>query len=957
MNRFWVSLSLIGLVADGGSSALAADSAASASREFTLKVLPLLKAKCFACHGDDPAKIKGDLNLLTREGMLKGGENSKQVLAPGKAGESDLYLSVTWQNEDLEMPPKENDRLTPEQVALVKAWIDAGAPWPSEEEQKKHVAWERSQVETAEGVILNTSGGLSESWTYRRYQPDDVWAFRPVKVDPKIAGQSASPSQVIDTLHRGKLAAAGQKPAPQAEPGTLIRRASFDLIGLPPTPEEVAAFVSDCKEDRAMAWDALIDRLLASPHYGERWAQHWFDVVRYADTGGMANDYERSNLWRYRDWVIRAFNDDMPYDRFVREQIAGDELADRAALKRLGGDEKQFAEIRRQGDYSEEEARMVVATGFLRLGPWDNAMVTDEEARQIFLDDLVNAVGQTFLGTTMRCFKCHDHKFDPLPTRDYYRMYAALAGTQMAERPLRFTEGENLAGFAENEAHVRRMLDFARGEKGKLVAERETAAKQWYAEHQLPYKDNEARKNDPDEMKPPRNVGMDYVAEGQLKVREQDEWIWERSLERFEPMVQSVYDGAPGKKAWNAARKLRMPEVVDVSWQPENFIYSGGALSAPGEKVQPGVLSALKLRAEGHETDPYLLSEKVNERRLGLANWIAQPGNVLTTRAIVNRVWQHHFGKAIAANPNNLGAKGAKPTHPEILDFLADDFVKYGWTLKRLHKFIMLSQAYQMSAQHPQMDALKEKDPNNDLLAFFPTRRLSAEEMRDAMLRITGELNPALGGLPAFPEINMEVALQPRMIQFSLAPSYQPSLTPRERNRRSIYAYRVRGQADPFMEVFNKPGPNESCEQRDAASVSPQAFTLLNSDMMTDRSIAFALLVESEAKTPEAQIELACQLAFGRSPSTTESARLTKYLSEMRGYHEGSKPGQVNYPTRVTRSLVEEFSGKTFEYQEILPAFENYTPDKKSADVNPKTRALADLCLLLLNSHEFVYLN
>ena len=458
-------------------------------------------------------------------------------------------------------------------------------------------------------------------------------------------------------------------------------------------------------------------------------------------------------------------------------------------------------------------------------------------------------------------------------------------------------------------------------------------------------------------MKPPRNVGMDYVAEGQLKVREQDDWIWERNLERFEPMVQSVYDGAPGKKAWNAARKLRMPEIVDVSWKPESFIYSGGSLAAPGEQVQPGVLSALKLPAEGPETDPYLLPEKVDERRLGLANWITHPGNALTTRSIVNRVWQHHFGKPIAGNPNNFGAKGAKPTHPGLLDFLADDFVKHGWTLKRLHKLIMMSEAYQMSTQHPQAQTLREKDPANDLLAFFPTRRLTAEEMRDAMLRITGELNPALGGLPIMPEINMEVALQPRMIQFSLAPSYQPSLTPQERNRRSIYAYRVRGQADPFMEVFNKPGPNDSCELRDAAAVSPQAFTLLNSEMMTDRSIAFALRVEKEASTPEAQIERAFQLAMNREPSAAESARLVKYLTDMRAYHAGSKPAPVSYPTKVTRSLVEEFSGKTFDYEEILPAFENYTPDKKAADVSSETRALADVCLLLLNSHEFIFLN
>jgi mono/diheme cytochrome c family protein len=951
--------SIVSALALGAIHSSAAEQAGDASRHFTLKVLPVLKAKCFACHGDDASKIKGGLNLLTREAMLKGGGNSQKVLVPGKAAESDLYISVTWQIPDLEMPPKENDRLKPEQIEWVKQWIDAGAPWPSAEQQQKHLAWERAQAVTDEGVLFATSGGLADAWTFRRYKPEDVWAFMPVVskgMGAKEFGSDKNSSaripqhpSVIDSFVVTKLAAAGHKPAPKADARTLLRRASFDLIGLPPTPEEVAAFTAAWQQDSDKAWAALIDRLLASPHYGERWAQHWFDVVRYADTGGMANDFERSNMWRYRDWVIRAFNDDMPYNEFVQQQLAGDALADKSARQRLGGDEKKLAEVRRKGDYTEDEARMIVASGFLRLGPWDNAMVSDDEARQIYLDDAVNAVGQTFLATTMRCVKCHDSKFDPIPTRDYYRMYAALAGTQMAERPLRFTPEENRAGFDGNKAHVQRMLDFARAEKNKLVAQREDAAKQWYAEHNLPYKNDDARKNDPDEKKPPRNIGLDYIAEGQLKVREQDEWIWERALERFEPMAQGVYDGQEGNKAWNKARKLRMPEVINAAWKPKNFIYSGGALTAPGAEVQPGVLSALKLPADGPDADPYVVSENVTERRLGLANWVAHPGNALTTRSIVNRVWQHHFGKPLAANPNNFGVKGGKPTHPEILDFLADDLVKHGWKLKRLHRAIMLSETYQMSAAHPDAAKLRETDSNNDLLAFFPTRRLSAEEMRDAMLSITGELNPALGGLP--------VALQPRMIQFSLAPSYQPSLTPQERNRRSIYAYRVRGQADPFAEVFNKPNPNDSCEARDAAAVSPQAFTLLNSDMMTDRSIAFAVRVEREAKSPEAQVSRAFQLAFNREPSGEERQRLTKYLAEMTTYHAGANPQPVKYPTQVTRSLVEEFSGKTFEYEEILPAFENYTPDKKAADVSPNTRALADVCLLLLNSHEFSYLN
>lgn len=924
---------------------------AAAARSFTLKVLPLLKEKCFACHGDDKEKIKGDLNMLSREGLLKGGEDSDQVLVPGKAEASSMFVAVTWQDADLEMPPKENDRLTKEQIELLRAWIAAGAPWPGEAEQAKLREAERAVVSNADGVILKSSGGLADAWTYRRYKPEDIWAFQPVK---KPAVPEAQAGNAIDHFISAKLAKTKTEPAARADAPTLIRRASFDLIGLPPTPEEVATFVTAWKVEPAKAWESLIDRLLASPHYGERWAQHWLDVTRYADTGGMANDYERSNMWRYRDYVIRSLNNDKPYNEFVLEQLAGDQLADAAALKRLGGDAKKLAQTRLKGEYTPEEAEDIVATGFLRMGPWDNAMVKDEEARQIYRDDLVNAIGQTFLATTMRCFKCHDHKFDPMPTRDYYRVYAAISGIQMAERPLSYLPEERRDGFEEGKTFVQRMLAFATGERKKITQKREDAARAWFKEHNLPYKTNEDRKNLPDEEKPARNVGLDFVDEGQLKVREQDEWIWERALERYEPMVQSVYDGGDAK--FKNARKLRMPEVTKASLKTETYILTGGSIEAPGEKVQPGVLSAIGLRVEGEQGDPFVLPEDLTSRRLGLAQWIADARNPLTTRSIVNRLWQHHFGKPIAGTPNNFGVKGGKPTHPELLDWLAADFVEHGWTMKRMHKLIMMSQAYQMAAGHPQMDRLKNDDPNNERLAYFPNRRLTAEEMRDAMLSITGELNPMLGGLPAMPEVNMEVALQPRMIQFSLAPAYQASPTPAERNRRSIYAYRVRGQADPFLEVFNQPNPNDSCDMRDFASVSPQAFTMMNSDLITDRAMAFALRVQKETKAPEAQIGRAFQLALGRSPSVTESKRLTAYLGEMQQYHRGVKPEPVTYPTRITRSLVEEFSGKIFEYEEILPAFEKYTADKKPADVGAETRALADVCLLLLNSPEFAYL-
>ena len=342
-------------------------------------------------------------------------------------------------------------------------------------------------------------------------------------------------------------------------------------------------------------------------------------------------------------------------------------------------------------------------------------------------------------------------------------------------------------------------------------------------------------------------------------------------LERYEPMVQSVYDGAMPNSTQECPQVCECLQVINASLQTETHILTGGSLSKLRARRCSRVCSARSVSAlKVRKGDPYVLPEDLTNRRLGLAKWIADARNPLTTRSIVNRLWQYHFGKPIAGTPNNFGVKGAKPTHPELLDWLAADFVEHGWTMKRMHKLIMMSQAYQMATGHPQMDKLKNDDPNNELLAYFPNRRLTAEEMRDAMLHITGELNPALGGLPIMPEMNMEVALQPRMIQFSLAPAFQPSPTPAERNRRSIYAYRVRGQADPFLEVFNQPNPNDSCDLRDSASVSPQAFTMMNSDLITDRAIAFALRVQKETQTPEAQINRSFQLALGRSPSAAE---------------------------------------------------------------------------------------
>ncbi len=924
----------------------------AAERLFTLRVWPVLKAKCLGCHGQDPEEIRGELSLLNRQAMLKGGESGEPSVVPGKPQESLLYQAVLW--DGIEMPPKENDRLTEAETESIRRWIEAGALWPDEATQRKIREAERAVELNEDGRIVRTSGGTSAEWTNRRYQPEDLWAFQKVRTKVELQAAGMTTTEAIDHFIGRRLREADIEPAGPAAPRAFIRRATFDLHGLPPTPEEIDAFETAWASNSDKARADLIDRLLASPRYGERWARHWLDVTRYSDTGGMSNDYERSNMWRYRDYVIRAFNADKPYDEFVIEQLAGDELADRSVLERTGGTLKDVHRAQLQGDYTSQEAEWIVAAGFLRLGPWDNAMIKRDEARQIYLDDLVNITGQTFLAQTMRSCRCHDHKFDPIPTRDYYRLYAAFATTYMAERPVPFLPQENRAGFREGRAHVQRMLDFASAEKNKLIEIQETAAKAWFREHGLPYKDEMARRNLPDEKKPPRHSGLDYVQQGQLKVRTQDEWIWQRRLERYEPMAQSVFNTTQYDLAWNGARKLRIKRKGKE--RPVlNHILTGGALTAPGDRVQPGVLSAVSLPVDPKANDPYLVTTEIDGRRTELARWIAHPDNPLTTRAIVNRIWQWHFGRGIAVNANNFGAKGARPTHPDLLDFLAADFVEHGWRMKRMHRAIMLSDAYGRSAIPSQPERVSEVDPGNRLLSYFPRRRLSAEELRDGVLAVTGELVHAGGGVPVRPEINREVALQPRMIQSSLAPAYQPSPTPEERNRRTIYAYHVRGQADPFTELFNQPNPNESCELREAAAVTPQVFTLMNSDLMIQRSIALALRLQRERKSVGEQIDRAFRLTLGRHASGAESGRLTRYVEEMRDYHSGVAPAPTPWPTSITRSLVEEFSGQPFEYEEILPVFEKYEADAGPADVSAETRALADLCLLLLNTNEFLY--
>jgi mono/diheme cytochrome c family protein len=944
-------------VADDATS----EASARAEEVFANRVLPVFREKCFACHGDDPDEVRGEFNMLTREGLLKGGESEEASLVPGKPGESPLLQAVKW--EGLEMPPKENDRLSAEQIGWLEEWIAGGAPWPDQERLAELLRTTSEKWNAADGVRVATSGGLSDDWTNRRYKPENLWAYQPLPKSEFGIGTSEGRNP-IDVLIDAQLSELGLEAAPAADRRTLLRRATFDLIGLPPTPEEVAAFVNDPTDDD-VAFGKVIDRLLASPHYGEQWGRQWLDVARYADSSGFANDYERGNAWRYRDYVVRSFNADKPYDEFIREQIAGDEI-----------------------DPSSPE--LLIAVGFLRMGPSElTGMEVAKIARQRFLDDVTDAVGQVFLGHLLQCARCHDHKFDPIPTRDYYSMQAAFATTQLAEREAAFLPAENTDGFDEKK-YLQQRQRFYEATLDEVNSRRTVeAALAWLRENKLdsaPFEKVVAdlqqkqpgqpvdvmrvrqimqqQKADP-ALIPPRHVGFEPRDFGLERIGRKGIERLQWRFDRYKPIALSVYDGrTPQLRSVYAPLRLPKDRMTNGELEP-TAILSGGDPFSPQARVSPGVLSVVAMRNAEFELrnqDAAELQQQqqtgdapIQGRRLALANWIASPDNPLTARVMVNRIWQGHFGQAIAGNPNNFGATGKKPTHPKLLDELARRLINGGWSIKSLHRLLMTSDAYRRSGTHPDPAALAAKDPLGTGYAVFRPRRLTAEELRDAMLTISGELNSTLGGIPARPEMNREAALQPRMVMGTFAEAWQPSPLPEQRHRRSLYALRIRGQRDPFLEVFNSPPSELSCEAREASTVTPQVFAMFNSEITFDRSLALANRVLQEQRSPEDSIARVFQLAYGRAPATEEADACLTHWDAMTARHKSLTFAPPEYPGEVVREAVEENTGEKFSFAEPLEVYRDFVPDLKPSDVSPEVRGFAEVCLVILNSNEFAY--
>lgn len=893
----------------------------SSEKLFALKVRPLLAEKCLSCHGQEPHRLEGGFDLSTRARLLEGGDSfGDTVVVSGDAELSALYAMVRRLEPDFEMPPKESEKLTEEQAWWIRDWINGGAPWPDE----KRVAEIYDRY--AEGITWKTRGGLSEDWTKRKYKSEDLWAYQPLSKDSADRLQGLQGGEPIDVFISDRLKRAQLLPAGSADRQTLIRRATFDLLGLPPKPEDVTAFVEDTRSDD-LAYQALVDRLLDSPQYGEQWGRHWLDVVRYADSSGFANDWERPNAWRYRDYVIRSFNTDKPYDEFVREQLAGDEISD-------------------------HDSEKLIAAGFLRMGPWEQTgMSVAKVTRQLFLDDVTDSVGQVFLAHALQCCRCHDHKFDPIPTQDYYAFQAVFATTQFAEIDADWLPVENLTGMEEDRSyHALRIKETNRmlAALSTLKAENE---RQWFEQQGLSYKTRAEAKaaRAPKEHFPPNNLltTPDQFGQDRIGRKWQTRFPWE--MDRYKPIAYTVFSGNT-KLPKNVTSRLFPPEKRDLDARPQQtFILTGGDVFAASTEVSPAALSAVPGGLD------FQVPQKMTGRRAALADWIVSPENTLTARVMVNRIWQYHFGKGIAGNPNNFGTTGKKPTHPQLLDWLAAEFIRNKWSIKHMHRVIMMSETYRRSGQHADPERLAKIDSDQQLYATFVPRRLEAEELRDAMLAVSDELNPASGGIPIRPDMNMEAALQPRMIMGTFAPSYVPNPKPADRNRRSIYALKLRGQRDPLMETFNQPGSDKSCEIRDSSTISPQALTLLNGDETNDRALAFAASVRRNAASDMDAIAAIYLRAYGRLPVRSETAAALKFWQSMETVQSqlDFKPRQ--YPTEVVRHASEENTGEPFTFTERLFAYEDYVHDLQLHEVDAKTRALADICLAVFNSNEFVF--
>jgi hypothetical protein len=671
------------------------------------------------------------------------------------------------------------------------------------------------------------------------------WAFQPpVRPAPPRVKRQGWVKNPIDAFVLAALEENLLRPAPEADRRTLYRRLSFDLTGLPPAPEDVEAFVADRTGD---AYAKVVDRLLASPQYGERWAQHWLDLARYADSDGFEFDAARPDAWRYRDWVVEALNRDMPYNEFVRWQMAGDEL-------------------------DPDDPAAFIATGFNRCYP-DMVDLNDQKLRrQNALNDITETTGLAFLGLTVGCARCHDHKFDPIRIGDFYRLQAFFT-------PARFRDDYPIASPSERARYEEesRRWDDAVTALQQAVIRLEQPVRAALTPELLPTVNDEtaAAFARPESERSAGDVHL--IFEAQAKDRRIGPEAWARLLD---PASVSL------RKAWlaqlAALKKAGPPNLPHARGIDETspvaaptFVLTRGDPATKGDEVAPAFPLVL-CRDPSSTVPPASPAAHSTGRRKALADWLVAPENPLTARVIVNRLWQHHFGQGLVTTPSDFGTMGAEPTHPELLDWLATELIARGWSLKAMHRLMVTSAAYRQSSRgNP---AAATADPENSFLWHRNRQRLDGEAIRDALLAVSGQLNPEMGGPCIFPELPAELA---RLTTKGVAWPVSPDV--RERNRRSLYVFVRRNLRYPFFEAFDRPDTNTSCPRRPVTTIAPQALTLLNSDLVQGAAEALALRVKREAgPQPDAQIERVYRLLFARPPDAKEKRLALEFLAETR---------------------------------------------------------------------------
>jgi hypothetical protein len=666
----------------------------------------------------------------------------------------------------------------------------------------------------------------------------DHWAWKPpARPDLPRVTNRAWVRNPIDAFILAKLEAAGVAPAAPATQAQLIRRVTFDLIGLPPTPQEVDAFLADPAPE---AWEKVIDRLLASPHYGERWGRHWLDLARFAESNGYEHDEIRPDAWRYRDYVIRSFNRDKPYDRFLREQLAGDELYP-------------------------DDPEALIATGFNLLGP-DMTDTSDQtQRRQNTLDDMTETAGLAVLGLTIGCARCHDHKFEPIPQSDFYRLEAFFS-------PAAFRHDLPIAEKQERAAHAqaeRAYAELVKPTQEAIAALEEPYRQKLYAERLAKLADEaRAAHLTPEARRTPAQQELVAKTNRLLAVAP-------KSILASMSKEDRVRDAElqAQLKQFDAQKPRPLPMTLgleDMEKVPKTFVLERGELGHHAEEVQPGFPIIL---SPGYQAVPAAVSAPwptTTGRRTALANWIVSGNNALTARVLVNRLWQRHFGRGIVATPNDFGVRGERPTHPELLDYLATEFVARGWSIKAMHKLMLMSVTYQQSASASA--EVLAKDPGNELFSRMNRLRLEGEIIRDTMLAASGRLNPQMGGPGVFPPV------PPGTFKGGMG-GWTVSRDPRDHVRRSVYIFARRNLRFPFLETFDLPDSNLSCPKREQSTTAPQALALLNGQDVLDAAHALAARLTGEAATGEERIVQAYRLVLGRAPTMTERQGARAFLA------------------------------------------------------------------------------